>query len=62
MTTGYVIRCAGCSEEAPLAGELLSDLSAQVMAFQQQHTYAECQCLVDYVIVSAGKPVATAAA
>ena len=51
MTTGYVIRCAGCSEDAPLVGELLIDLSEKVVAFQRVHHHARCAVTVEPPVV-----------
>ena len=37
----YLIRCGACGEDAPVAGELLSELSEHVAAFQADHNHAE---------------------
>ena len=63
MITGYVVRCAGCGEDAPLAGELLSDLSDKVVAFQRVHHRARCKVTVEPpVVLLLDEPEATAEA
>jgi len=66
---GYLIRCGSCGQDAPLAGELLSDLSDQLLAFQSDHDHghdhAEPQFVVDrapeVVVVGAPSPTLVAA-
>ena len=62
MTTGYVIRCAGCDQDAPLTGDLLAIQSQQVAAFQQRHQQARCHVSVECppaVVVMTDQPKAT---
>jgi hypothetical protein len=53
VQTGYVIRCGNCGGSAPLVGELLGDLSEQVVTFQSAHAHAAgaftVDCAVDLV-------------
>ena len=42
-----MIRCGECGEHAPLVGELLSDLSQQLVAFSGRHSHGAGSLIVD---------------
>ena len=54
----YLIRCGACGEDAPVVGELLSELSEHVAAFQSDHKHAEGAFVLE---PTAGGPTVNAA-